>query len=305
MDEIRRLAEPLARQARRAPVGDRVRRRRRRDQLHARAADARTRASTSSGGSSHGADEFFAVDEDDPQRAPGRPARADADAAGDLPPLQRAERGGVRGRLRLRDRPRPAAGGDDRALPGQRARTGSGAATSTSRRRTATCSTSCCRRSRATTRRSSTCREYVPRDAGLPPAVHLAAGDRPADAEEHGALARGRGVHRRPVRDRRRAAAADAGLALRPLEGPARRDRRLPDRQGRASRTCSSRSSARWRTTTRRAGTTTTAPSRYADGDPDIYILSQPEQHRLGRGQRLPGALGRRDPEVDPRRASG
>ena len=52
--------------------------------------------------------------------------------------------------------------------------------------------------------------------------VHLAAGDRPARAEEHGALARGRRVHRRPVRDRRLAAAAHAGLALRPVEGPAR-----------------------------------------------------------------------------------
>ena len=49
----------------------------------------------------------------------------------------------------------------------------------------------------------------------LPQAVHLAAGDRPADAEEHGALGRGRRVHRRPVRDRRRAAAPHPGLALR------------------------------------------------------------------------------------------
>ena len=57
------------------------------------------------------------------------------------------------------------------------------------------------------------------------------------------------------------AAAPDAGLPLRPLEGPARRHRRLPAGQGAASRSCSSRSSARWPTTTPRAGTTTTRRS--------------------------------------------
>ena len=55
-----------------------------------------------------------------------------------------------------------------------------------------------------------------------------AAGDRPADAEEHGAVARGRGFRVRAVRDRRRPAADLPGLALRSLEGPAGRDRRLP-----------------------------------------------------------------------------
>ncbi len=43
---------------------------------------------------------------------------------------------------------------------------------------------------------------------------HRAAGDRPADAEEHGALARGRVVRVRAVRDRRRPAADVPGLAL-------------------------------------------------------------------------------------------
>ena len=42
----------------------------------------------------------------------------------------------------------------------------------------------------------------------------------------------------------------------------------------RSPATSSSRWSARWRTTTRRAGTTTTAPLEHADGDPDIFILS-------------------------------
>ena len=116
----------------------------------------------------------------------------------------------------------------------------------------------------------STCRAVAAAASAFiwPPAID------PLDAEEHGALARGRGVHRRPVRDRRRAPAADAGLALRPVEGPARRDRRVPAGEGDASRTCSSRSSARWRTTIPRGGTTTTRPSRYAAGDPDIFILS-------------------------------
>ncbi len=41
-----------------------------------------------------------------------------------------------------------------------------------------------------------------------PPGDHLAARDRSADAQEHGALDRGRGVRRRPVRDPSRAAAA-------------------------------------------------------------------------------------------------
>ena len=73
-------------------------------------------------------------------------------------------------------------------------------------------------------------REYVPA-RGSAAGGHLAAGDRSADAEEHGALARGRRLHRRPVRHRRRASAAHAGVALRSVEGPARRDRRLPPRQ--------------------------------------------------------------------------
>ena len=38
----------------------------------------------------------------------------------------------------------------------------------------------------------------------------------------------------------------------------------------------------------------------HAAGDPDIFILSEPEQHRLRRGERVPGALRGCDPEVDP-----
>ena len=50
----------------------------------------------------------------------------------------------------------------------------------------------------------------------------LPAGDRPAVAEEHGALARGRRLRLRAVRDRHRPAADLPGLALRPVEGPDR-----------------------------------------------------------------------------------
>ena len=77
-------------EAGRPRVGDGVRRRRRRDQLHARPADGRRRAGRRvarhprRGG-------VLQRHEDDPQRAPGRPARADS-RGGDVPPLQRAER---------------------------------------------------------------------------------------------------------------------------------------------------------------------------------------------------------------------
>ena len=67
-----------------------------------------------------------------------------------------------------------------------------------------------------------------------------AAGDRPAGPQEHDAGARRRPLHRAPVRHRRRPPAAAAGLALRSLEGPARRGRRLPRRSRRAGPTCSS-----------------------------------------------------------------
>ncbi len=79
-------------------------------------------------------------------------------------------------------------------------------------------------------------RDYVPDGLDLAARVHLAAGDRSAGAEEHGAVARGRVVHRRPVRDRREPPADHAGLPLRPVEGPARRDRRLADRAREAPR---------------------------------------------------------------------
>ena len=67
-----------------------------------------------------GDDEFFGVTKTIHNALQGDPHGLTPEQEDDLPPLQRAERRGVRGRLRLRDRPRPAAGGDDRPLPGRR-----------------------------------------------------------------------------------------------------------------------------------------------------------------------------------------
>ena len=80
MDEIARLAEPLAGKRVVARLGDGVRRRRGGDQLHARAADGRRRARR------RVADHprrrrVLRRHEGDPQRAPGRPALADAERA--------------------------------------------------------------------------------------------------------------------------------------------------------------------------------------------------------------------------------
>ena len=68
-----------------------------------------------------------------------------------------------------------------------------------------------------------------------------ASGHRPAGPQEHDAGARRRPLHRAPVRHRRGPSAAAAGLALRSVEGPAGRGRRLPAGQGAAGPTCSSR----------------------------------------------------------------
>ena len=130
------------------------------------------------------------------------------------------------------DRARPAAGRDVLARAGEGTAPGCGAATSTSRRPTRTTIARLLPLHRRLPRaRSSTCPSTCPTAMnGRRP--HRAAGDRPAHAQEHGALARGQRLRLRAVRHRRRPAADLPGLALRPVEGPARGDRRLPDRQG-------------------------------------------------------------------------
>ena len=113
--------------------------------------------------------------------------------------------------------------------------------------------------------------EYVP--TGMQPRVRLAAGDRPARAEEHGAVVGGRGIHRRSVRARRRAAVAHAGLPVRSLEDPlgvidAYRlvKAEVPDVQLAlvGSMAHDDPEGVEYYNRT----------LEYADGDPDIYILS-------------------------------
>ena len=217
-------------QARRARLGDRLRRRRGRDQLHARAADGGRRPRRRVADHPRRG-RVLQRHEGDPQRPAGRRAVADRRGAGDLRALQLGERRPVLGGgLRLRDHPRPAAGRDDRLVPASGARQWIWRGHidfSTPNEQVFDVLLPSIRRFDAAIFHM---REYVPQ-RGSAPGGHLAAGDRSADAEEHGALARGRRVHRRPVRHRRRAAAAHAGVAVRPVEGPARRDRRLPPGQ--------------------------------------------------------------------------
>ena len=59
-----------------------------------------------------------------------------------------------------------------------------------------------------------------------------------------------------------------------PWKDPLRRDRRLPRRSRRSIPACSSAWSARWPTTTPRAGSSGTGPPSTRSEDPDIFILS-------------------------------
>ena len=113
--------------------------------------------------------------------------------------------------------------------------TGSGAATSTPRRPTRSSTTTFCRSSATTTRAIYTMLDYVPDDIGIP-VVQIAPGDRPLAPKNMALSAEDAALHHASVRHRRGAAAAAAGLALRPLEGPAGGHRRLPRRQARATR---------------------------------------------------------------------
>ena len=219
VEEIRELAEPLTGLARRARLGHRVRRRRERDPLHARPADEGRRARRRVAGHLR-ARGVLQRDQADAQRAAGRARGPHRRAVGHLAALQRDERARARRRLGRRPRPRPAARGAAHARARQGARLvlalphrhvhaqpghdGQAAALH-----------------RDYPQSVFHVRDYVP--AGMRrPRQHRPAGDRPAGAEEHGAVARGRRLRLRAVRHRRRPAADDPGVALRPLEGPAR-----------------------------------------------------------------------------------
>ena len=188
-----------------------------------------------------GREEFFNVTKLMHNSLQGDPQRPHDEAVGDLRPLQRDERAEPRGRLGRDHRPRPAAGRPARARARARASAGSGAATSTSRRPTRTTMERLLPLIASTTRRSATWSSTCPRARRQDACEIVPAGDRSALAEEHGALARGRRLRLRPVRHRRRPAADLPGLALRPLEGPDGRDRRLPARHASRCPRCSSR----------------------------------------------------------------
>ena len=102
-------------------------------------------------------------------------------------------------------------------------------------------------------------------------------------------------------RRRHRPPADHPGLALRPLEGPARRHRGLPAGARERCPTSSSRWSARWRSTTPRAGTSTARSQARGERRPRHPRVHQPDRRRQRRGQRVPAPRRRRHPEVAAR----
>ena len=90
------------------------------------------------------------------------------------------------------------------------------------------------------------------------------------------------------------------GVALRPVEGPARRDRRLPHRQGPAARRATGARGVHGERRSRGMGLLQ-LDARARRGRPGHPHPQQLQQRRRDRGQRLPVARGRRDPEVHAR----
>ena len=102
----------------------------------------------------------------------------------------------------------------------------------------------------------------------IPPAID------PLSPKNMALLARGRRLRLRPVRDRRRPAADHPGLALRPVEGPDRRDRRLPPGHRADPGGAAGAGRLDGHRRPRGLGVLPAAPIEYADGDPDIKILN-------------------------------
>ncbi len=168
--------------------------------------------------------------EDDPQRVAGQSAGPHRGAARDLPAVPGAERRSLRGRLRLRRRSRSAARRMVDFYPRSRAHWiwRGHIDFSTPKSRGLRCAASVDPR----LRRGDFPHARVRAERGWAASVlHLAACDRPPRAEEHGSLRGGRRLHRRPVRHRRGAAAANP--VSRSTRGRTRsRDRRVPPREG-------------------------------------------------------------------------
>ena len=219
--------------------------------------------------------------------------------------LQRDERPRAERRVGRVPRPRSAAGGALQLVPEKAQGLGVALPHRPLDAQPATRSRSCCPTSRTTPQSLFHMAEYVP-DGDEGRRQRRAAGDRPADAEEHGALARGRGLRVRAVRDRRRPAADVPGLALRPLEGPAGRDRRLPHRQGGDARRAARAGRLDGQRRPRGLGLLQ-RHDRPRRRRPRRAHPQQLQQRRSDRGQRLPVARRRADPEVHARglRADG
>ena len=139
----------------------------------------------------YGREEFFNSTKLMHNALQGAPAGPHRGAVGDLVPVQRDERARALARLGRLPRPRPAARRDAARWRPRRRRRGCGAATSTSRRRTRPRWSGCCPYLQHYPASLFHVDDYVPDGDGRRRA-HRAAGDRPARAEEHGALARGR-----------------------------------------------------------------------------------------------------------------
>ena len=101
-----------------APLRDRVRRRRGRDPLHARAADERRRHRRRVAGDARPRG-VLQRHQAHAQRAPGQPAGPDARAVAGLREVQRDERRGAQRGLGRGDHPRPPAGGRPPARAGE------------------------------------------------------------------------------------------------------------------------------------------------------------------------------------------
>ena len=270
------------------------------DPLHADPADERRRHRRPVGGDA-GPRGVLQRHQAPPQRAPGQPRLALRRGVDDLRALQRAERRrGVR-RLGRDHRPRSPADRRPQARPGQvqdldLAMPHRPVHAQPGRDRPH-------RAVRARLRRVGLARARVRArepERGRRRGVHLPTRDRPALAEEHGPLPRGRGVRVRPVRHRCGPAAALPGVALRPVEGPDGGDRRLPHRQAGDARGAAGAGRLDGHRRPRGVGVLQLDDGlrRRRPGHPHPQ---QPQQRRRDRGERFPVAGRRGDPEVHAR----
>ena len=196
-------------------------------------------------------------------------------------------------------RPRPAAGGDAHARAREGARPGSGAATSTSRRPTRRRSSGCCPTSRLPAvglpHGATTCPAGMDGHVDIvPPAIDPLAPKNMALSPEDAAYV-----------------CEQFGIDVdRPLLPRSRASTRGRTRSASSTPTASSRRSCPSVQLALVGSMATDDPEgwdffnatiAHADGDPDIHILNNFNNVGVDRGQRVPVALRRADPEVDAR----